>query len=153
MSEPATRGSDVFVEVTAELLRRGCAVRFRADGQSMHPAIRNGDAITVAPTPPAEVRAGDILLCRQRRRVVAHRVVSITRGDHGESALVLCGDARASDATPVASTQVLGKVIAVDRQRRTLGPGRRARALLRALRIAASRVERLLLPTGLRARG
>ena len=124
MSGPATSESDVFMEVSADLLRRGYRVRFRADGRSMHPAIRNGDTITVAPAPP---RLSDIVVYHRRGRVVAHRVVSIDRSDRDENAFVLRGDAMSCCDAPVASTQVIGKVIAVDRHRRALRPGRRAR--------------------------
>ena len=127
MSGPATSESDVFVEVSADLLRLGYRVHFRADGRSMHPAIRNGDTITVAPAPPAAARLSDIVVYHRRGRVVAHRVVSIDRADRDENAFVLRGDAMSCCDAPVASTQVIGKVITVDRHRRALSPGRRAR--------------------------
>src|SRR4029077_4713262 len=41
--------SDLFVVLTRELLERGCHVRFRASGSSMHPAIQDGEVVTVAP--------------------------------------------------------------------------------------------------------
>ena len=45
----------------------------------MHPTIRDGEAITVEPVAPCAVKCGDILLYRGAGRVIAHRVVAITR--------------------------------------------------------------------------
>ena len=123
MSAPATCRSDVFVEVTAELLRRGCTVRFRAGGRSMHPAIRDGESITVVPTELSEIKHGDIIAYRKRRSVLAHRVVRIKRSERGDgdvSALVMRGDTACSCDAPVAPGQVLGKVVAVERNGRRL---------------------------------
>ena len=58
--------SDLFVGLTRELLQRGCHVRFRATGTSMHPAIRDGEVVTVAPASGDAFAVGDVLLCRCR---------------------------------------------------------------------------------------
>jgi hypothetical protein len=46
MRSPA---SSRFVDVSCDLLGGGYAVRFRASGGSMRPAICDGDVVTVAP--------------------------------------------------------------------------------------------------------
>jgi len=64
--ELATRSSqNLFIDVSIELLRRGQSVRFQAPGQSMHPAIREGETITVAPVAPFNIKRGDILFILQ----------------------------------------------------------------------------------------
>jgi len=70
---------NLFIDMSTELLRRGQSVRFRAPGLSMHPAIKEGETITVAPVTPLDIKRGDILLYLAGRKVVAHRVVSIKR--------------------------------------------------------------------------
>ncbi len=70
----------LFIDVSTELLRQGKNVRFQAPGRSMHPAIKEGETITVAPIAPFDIKRGDILLYLVRRKVIAHRVVSIKRG-------------------------------------------------------------------------
>src|SRR5947199_3053567 len=70
----------MFNEITAELLRRGAYVRFRAIGASMQPTIEDGELITVAPVAPESVKRGDILLYQNERGVVAHRVVGRVKG-------------------------------------------------------------------------
>ncbi len=77
-NELATRSpQQLFIDMSTELLRRGQSVRFRAPGRSMHPAIKEGETITVAPIAPFDIKRGDILLYLVGRKVVAHRVVSI----------------------------------------------------------------------------
>ncbi len=67
----------LFIDVSTELLRRGQSVRFQAPGRSMHPSIKEGETITVAPIAPFDIKRGDILLYIVGRKVIAHRVVSI----------------------------------------------------------------------------
>lgn len=130
---------DNFAEVTANLLRQGHSVRFRATGQSMHPTIRDGEEITVEPVAPREVKRGDILLYRGAKGVIAHRVVDIETDSRRQSAIsqpsavssqssslsphylfILRGDASSSCDQPVAPAQVLGRVISVSRNGRDI---------------------------------
>jgi len=67
----------LFIDVSTELLRRGQSVRFRAPGLSMHPAIKEGEIITVVPISSFDIKRGDILLYVVGKKVIAHRVVSI----------------------------------------------------------------------------
>ncbi len=69
----------LFIDMSTELLRQGKNVRFRAPGLSMHPAIREGETITVAPISPFDIKLGDILLYLAGKKVVAHRVVGSKR--------------------------------------------------------------------------
>ena len=69
----------LFIEVSTELLRRGQSVRFRAPGLSMHPAIKEGETITVVPISSFDIKRGDILLYIVGGKAIAHRVVSIKR--------------------------------------------------------------------------
>jgi len=77
-----------FDDTLSDLLARGIAVRFRARGDSMHPAIRCGTPLQVDPVDTAAIRRGDVVLARQPRGLTAHRVVRIdgrlitTRGDN-----------------------------------------------------------------------
>jgi hypothetical protein len=72
--------SEVFLAVAGGLLSRGHRVRFRAEGDSMHPAIRGGEAILVEPVSPAHLKKGDIALYLSGRGITAHRVVKILAG-------------------------------------------------------------------------
>ncbi len=155
---------DVFSDVSAELLRRGARVRFRATGRSMQPTILEGEAITVEPVAPAAVTRGDILLYRWERGVIAHRVIRIERTNDGavtqpsvlsppssvlgaqssvlspQSSFTLRGDASLSCDTPVQPEQVIGKVVAVERGGRRIDLASRRAKLRRTCRVWASRL-------------
>jgi hypothetical protein len=142
-----------FVETVEDLLRRGHAVRFHADGWSMHPTIRCGETIVVEPIGNAPVRTGDVLLYRNGHAVIAHRLVLIAESSDGRSSLTLRGDAADSCDAPIVMGQVLGRVVAVERRGRIVTLGQLkgiyspvlARMLRRA-RLARARVaERIAL--------
>ncbi len=69
----------LFIDMSTELLRCGQSVRFRAPGLSMHPAIKEGETITVVPISSFDIKRGDILLYIVGKKVIAHRVVSIKK--------------------------------------------------------------------------
>ena len=127
--------SDLFVGLTRELLQRGCNVRFRATGTSMHPTIRDGEVVTVAPSSGDAFAVGDVLLCRFGRRPTAHRVVAVQPSPHGRPVLHLHGDNLCSRDGPVRAEDVIGRVLTVSRdgsEHPLDGPGR----LVRLRRIA-----------------
>jgi len=115
----STSRSEIFRDVTSELLRRGHRVRFRAEGDSMVPTIRGGEAILVEPVAPAELRQGDIALYRAKRGLTAHRVVRVeTRRE--PVAFAIRGDAAGSADEWVEQGQIMGRVIAVEQNRRRI---------------------------------
>jgi signal peptidase I len=126
--------SAIFADVAAELLVRGHSARFRAPGCSMSPAILDGEAITVEPVRPPEVRMDDIVLYRAERRVIAHRVVGIDSESEAAPIFILRGDAAGSPEERVESRQILGRVSAVERK----GWGAR---LLHTARLGAGRLK------------
>src|SRR5439155_25625482 len=89
---PPERLMTAFTTVIESLLARGCSVRFRASGGSMHPTIRAGDILILAPIDPTELRKGTVVLARQSGRLVAHRIADVTKCDGGTRVL-LRGDA------------------------------------------------------------
>jgi len=144
----------MFPDLTAELLRRGSYVRFRAIGASMQPTIEDGELITVAPVAPGSVKRGDILLYQNERGVFAHRVVGVvtrtlpspvagcraTGPRQGDCPLFLLrGDASVSCDPPVVREQVIGRVVAVQRGDRSLALDSRLANLLRLARLWVSK--------------
>jgi hypothetical protein len=95
----------------------------------MHPAIRHGDVVTLAPVGPAPIAPGDVVAIRTGRRLLVHRVVDITLDPSGTATVVTRGDARDECDPPVSSTSVLGRVTRIER--RTLAS--RVRDLYRRL--------------------
>ncbi len=135
----------IFPDLTAELLRRGSCVRFRATGHSMQPTIEDGEVITVAPVTPMAVKRGDILLYQNELGVFAHRVVRITGSGRREDVVYLLrGDASVSSDDPVRPAQVLGRVLTVQRAGRRIDLTSRRAQWLHAARVCASPIIRWL---------
>jgi hypothetical protein len=110
----------MFLEVSTDLLSQGYGVRFRPGGHSMRPTIRDGEAVTVEPVEPGAVERGDIVLYRTARGLIAHRVVLIERREDSTLVFHLRGDASASCDAPVQAEQILGTVVSVERDGRTV---------------------------------
>lgn len=98
-----------FFDLSVELLRRGYGVRFQASGSSMHPTIKDGETITIAPIRAEEIRRGDIVLYQTERKLIAHRVVKIIKS-HSKISFILCGDSAIQCDKPITAQQILGKV-------------------------------------------
>ena len=149
----------LFIDVSTELLRQGKNVRFRAPGLSMHPAIREGETITVAPVAPVEIKRGDILLYLAGKKVIAHRVVSIKREKSDSTShtsahsktlnpqlkFTLRGDASAICDEPIQAQQVLGKVVSVERHGRNIDLYSRKARVLHIAYFRASHLKRSIL--------
>jgi hypothetical protein len=101
--------------LSAGVLSRGGALRFRARGASMALAIRNGDTLTVAPVEAAALRVGDVVLYRTGEdRLAAHRIVA-RRLEGDRLRWVARGDAAMGLGDVVEAEQVLGRVVRVQR--------------------------------------
>ncbi len=138
-SSPGRQG--VFSTVVDSLLGDGLGVRFRARGNSMHPTVRDGECLIVAPVAATRVAIGDVLLCRTRGRPIAHRVLSIELATDGSQRFNLRGDAVVDYDQPVSADQVQGKVVAVEREGKLV-----------SLEVAGGRLGRFLLTSALRLR-
>ena len=135
---------DNFRLLCEDLLRSGRGVRFRATGTSMHPAIRDGELVTVEPVDASAVRRGDVVLFRSARGLTAHRVTRVVARPDASQYFVLRGDNTGESHEHVATTSVLGCVIGVERGGRVFNPGAAwvratvaVRALLRRLKVCA----------------
>lgn len=104
------RHTAAFLDLCARLLAGGHAVRFRAEGHSMAPAIRGGDLLEIVPVAARDIRVGDVLLCRLGSGSVAHRVVRIDRTP-ATIRITLRGDAAFADDLPVDAEDVVGRVV------------------------------------------
>lgn len=112
----------------------------------MHPTVRDGDLVTVAPFGARGPRRGEVVFYADAEgRFVAHRVVSVSN-----ETVVTRGDALAADDPRVAREALLGRVVAVAPRRpifyaldlvaRTLGGSApSAIRVLLALRAATAR--------------
>jgi signal peptidase I len=140
----------MFATLIADCLKNGRAVRFRAPGRSMHPTIREDEAVVVAPIASPFLSIGDIVLSRYGEKITAHRLVWIdaetaagqmSAGPEGRPMYILRGDACTACDAPVPAEQILGKVVAVERRGRIVNPYGRRVELVRRLYALASRLK------------
>jgi signal peptidase I len=109
-----------------EVLGRGLDFRFRANGWSMSPFIREGDVISLEPMRERLPRLGDVVafVPRDVDNLVVHRVVSVKN----IACLVKGDNIPGSPDGWIAPEQVLGRVSCVERNHRRmllgLGPER-----------------------------
>jgi len=138
--------SNLFFNVTVDLLKSGQSVRFQAPGRSMTPTIREDETITINPVSASSVRKGDIILYNNKTGVIAHRVVRIEKSDASlePNLFILRGDASITYDKPVTPGQVLGKVVSVERGGRSIALCGIKAKTKRAVRLIASRLKRKL---------
>jgi len=118
-----------FASIAHGVLGRGRALRFKAKGGSMSPYIRNGDVVEVVPV-KGKINLGDVVLYRSYYgNPVVHRVIQ-----RRKESIITKGDSLPSSDQPVLSTQVLGRVVSVEkngwRMRLDTPPGRLLNILL-----------------------
>jgi signal peptidase I len=122
-------------------------IRLRVFGTSMVPSILPGDLITVQQMLVSDISSGEVVLYARDGRMFAHRVVGCAASPrqpfarNGESLLITRGDLLAHNDPPVSSSELLGKVISIqrgDRQIKTFSPpGALSRASIRLLRTSS----------------
>ena len=129
----------MFPELITELLQDGYKVNFSAPGHSMFPTIMANETILVEPIDASEAARGDIILYRSNGNLIAHRVVGInmltgnTSSSHSDletqsSApsthpfFTFRGDAAVACDEPVKASQILGKVISIERYGCSINP-------------------------------
>jgi signal peptidase I len=109
-------GPQDFEDLSSEVLDSGKRLRFRAKGGSMHPFVRNGDLLLVEPVDGSAVKLGEVAFYRtENGGIAAHRVVGRHRSD-GREFLATKGDAVRGTSHAVPCSEVLGRVVAIERQ-------------------------------------
>ena len=103
----------------------------------MYPSIREGELITVEPVAARDVQLEDIVLYRSERGLIAHRVIAIASRD--SRVFRLRGDASLSCDEPVEAHRILGRVVGVQRNGRSVTlASREAKVWHKARRLASA---------------
>lgn len=93
-------------------------VSLKLTGTSMLPAVWPGDVVTVQRCNLAELQPRQIVLFRREGGLVAHRVVSVAQ-DH----VITQGDSLPSRDLPVSPLEIVGQVIGISRNGRSVPVG------------------------------
>jgi hypothetical protein len=85
----------------------------------MWPWVRGGDVLVVRRAAARSLRRGDIVLFARQGRLFAHRLLRVKHsGGRGAPVLLTRGDALPNPDEPVTSRELLGRVMAVERDGR-----------------------------------
>ena len=104
---------DAAPALIADLLHRFGRARVRVDGISMLPAIRPRDVVLIGHCTIEQIRIADVVLFTVGSRLFVHRVVRIGSGHSGPPFVVTKGDTHSQEDLPIASSQLLGRVLAL----------------------------------------
>jgi len=128
-------------EIVSELIReemgQGTTFRFRVISGSMAPLIAAGDEVVVQWASADRLRRGDVVLYTVNGTFHTHRLLARRRRGNA-TLLVTKGDAALHPDQPWGEEQLVGKVVAIKREDRTIDlEGRKWRAINRLLGILA----------------
>ena len=121
----------VLLELIRAVFEKDLPFRFRANGFSMSPFIKDGDVVTVSPLLDVTPRLGDVVafIRPEAKKLVIHRVLG-KKGD----ACIINGDNNFAIDGLIPKANILGCVKTVERDGRRvnlgLGPERRLIAFL-----------------------
>lgn len=106
-----------LLELSKDIFRKGKSIRFQAKGWSMRPFIRDGDFIVVSPIKNSSIKTGDVVFhLTTENKVIVHRVIRKHEKDQDNRIIMFIkGDATFSSPEKVDIKNVLGKVVAVER--------------------------------------
>lgn len=128
-----------------ESLRSFGRLRLQVTGWSMFPAIHPMDTLHIVAADSETILRGDVVLVERTRRLFVHRVISVS-----DSNIVTRGDAMAH-ADPITDrSNLMGRVISISRDGRTIKLEREAplaskvvSALFRSSEVAARVIARI----------
>jgi phage repressor protein C with HTH and peptisase S24 domain len=131
--KPFPLSGESLAELMRAVLDKGKPFRFEARGTSMHPFIRDGDVVTVAPLAGQDPRPGDVAAFVQSGTsgVRVHRIVKVEAGRY-----FLKGDNALDADGALARDTILGLVVRLERggRARAVGPTIRTAAIARLSR-------------------
>lgn len=130
---------EVACGLTEEIVRTFGEVRLRVYGTSMAPSLLPGDIVSIAQANLENVTPGEVVSFLQGGRLFVHRVVrreapaKVKLAD--TSRLITRGDRLQHEDPPVSGTELLGRVVDVERggQKVKLQPQRSNSLIARAL--------------------
>jgi len=118
VKNPILLNNSDLLNLSRNLLGKGTSIRFQAKGFSMRPFIQDGDFITVSPVENSSVRIGDVVFySTAENNTIVHRIIKKYK-KNGRMTLVIKGDASFGSPEKVDMQNVLGKVVAIERNGR-----------------------------------
>lgn len=117
----AERGHEVtletpdFLEHARHSLSKNSTIAIRMSGNTMRPAIADGDIVWIESIEEHIIKPGDVILYHTvRDTAVIHRVVRVERSS-SERTIITRGDAAFQNDVPVPPHRILGRVKLIER--------------------------------------
>jgi signal peptidase I len=123
-NKPANCQGNASVELACglagEVVRNFGEVRLRVFGMSMVPSVIPGDMVLIQRAALEEILPGEIAVFLREERLFVHRVVdrkimSVAGSGNEELCLITRGDRQRDCDLPVSSSELLGRVICIER--------------------------------------
>lgn len=96
----------------------------------MLPTLWPGDMLVIEAADSSTVCSGDIVLFVRRQRFVAHRVIKKSSPSHS---IKTRGDAMRQTDAPVSSRELLGRVVSIERNGKSISASRELSAASRSV--------------------
>lgn len=109
---------EMLLKLSRDMLEKGKSIRFQAKGWSMRPFIRDGDFIVVSPVKRSSIRKGDVVFhSNAENKIMVHRIIRKHKKNDRMTVLIKA-DASLGSPERVDIHNVLGKVVAIERNGR-----------------------------------
>lgn len=104
-------------------------ISLRIYGSSMWPQVRSGERVVLEVPHLREPQRGEVVLVRQPEGFLLHRIISLWHQE-GERFYLTRGDNSPGADNPVALTEVIGRMVALERGGRLINVDRGLRRIL-----------------------
>jgi len=104
-------------DLLLQVVRATGEVRLGVTGASMLPALWPENVVVVHPQCYADLQPGQVIVFFREDRLVPHRIVHV-QGDQ----LITCGDSVPRCDPPVSASDIVGRVVAIERNGRRISP-------------------------------
>lgn len=109
-------------ELVSRLLEEGNSIRIPADGYSMFPSIRPGDAIMISPVEDmCSLQVGEIVAWKREHDLVVHRLISV-KCHQERMVFITRGDSSMSADQPIIPEILAGRVTRIEQGGRKFTP-------------------------------
>lgn len=114
----SARLNPAIIDLQREVIQSGHPLRIKLFGMSMYPFIRSGDVTVIRAVEWTHLRRGDVIFYERESRLVAHRVM-VPPIDNA-APLIAKGDTLSNFDPPVLREQLMGRVEALERGKRSI---------------------------------
>ncbi len=121
MDNIAQRQAALRCDLAADVIRNFGELRLKVMGGSMFPAIRPGDVVTLERAESHQLAPGTIVSYRSGDLLITHRVKRVMGLQ-----LIAQGDTVSRRDAPIPSSEILGKVVSIERNGRRVALTRSA---------------------------